>query len=97
MFSIIVAVLFVINIYSNSVHTLPQRNKFGQSTFCWIFAVYWSAETLFVQPQLFLRMNKARRPCNKGRPTFRTSDSFETAAYSFSVLVLLATPISVSG
>jgi len=42
-------------------------------------------------------MNKARRPCNKGRPTFRTSDSFETAAYSFSVLVLLATPISVSG
>jgi len=42
-------------------------------------------------------MNKARRPCNKGRPKFRTSDSFETAAYSFSVLVLLAIPISISG
>ena len=73
-----------------------QRNKFGHSCFYWIFAVQCSADTLFVQSQLFLRMNKAQRPCDKGRSKFRTSHSFETAASSFSVLVLLALPISVS-
>ena len=53
-----------------------QRNKFGHSTFCWIFAVWLSVDTFFAQSQLFLTMNKARRPCNKGWPKFRTTNSF---------------------
>jgi len=71
-----------------------QRNKFDHSTFCWIFAVWWSVDTLFVQSQLFLRMNVL---ATKADLNFAPATALETAAVSFSLLVLLAIPLSFSG
>jgi len=60
MFSIIVAVLFVIKIYSNSVHSLQDINIRGRDLVeKWMFETETDLKSWRILPKIFLNFSKA--------------------------------------